>query len=343
MRQGLDVPLNRALNVPRKSVLAVVLPVALALLVGGCGSTMVYTKRLRPAVVDLGDYPHVMVGAIEGDSGDVLADRIQFRMEQAGTVPMLDPRFLLGGPLGGMAMVGGDIQSIPLAEQRAENGYWTLTAHLTLIDTATGRVLLERTITRVEAREEPKSTPKHGNSLGELLLSVVVEGALSGSGAGAQVAAKLSDGVAIEFARLAAPSFESVGVPLYKTPGVNGMGIALARKGDWEGAAGSFGQELEQAESGTVKPRDLARARYNLGVALGYAGHPEEGLKELDAAIAILPEDTFLRQRDEVARMGVATPARETPASPGGIAAGVPLPVPTDLRTILPTMEKPGR
>jgi len=89
-----------------------------------------------------------------------------------------------------------------------------------------------------------------------------------------------------------APYKVSVPVVLYKSGDLPTLkqGIRMAKAGQWDGAIEAFKQAVELA-NGNPKISDELRAKayYNLGVARGYSGKYDMGIKDIRRANRFYP------------------------------------------------------
>ncbi|MEW5725693.1 MAG: tetratricopeptide repeat protein, partial [Thermodesulfobacteriota bacterium] len=80
--------------------------------------------------------------------------------------------------------------------------------------------------------------------------------------------------------------------------------IGHARAGRWAEAAGCFEGAVRAAEADPeVKPASLARARWDLGLAYGYAGRWDEAEALVRQACAVLEAPECAKEIENLARL----------------------------------------
>jgi hypothetical protein len=161
-------------------------------------------------------------------------------------------------------------------------GTWTGQVQFKIVDTTTGKVVAMKTVAR--NRQQRVSAID--------AIPAVTWDVESVSG-------DLDQEVVREFMKAIAPHAVWEQVQLFtdsKLPELE-VGVNFSRAGQWASAIGQFRAACGRADADPgIPPQLKARARYDLGVALGYSGSYDEGIRELERAVQIQSEETFIRE-----------------------------------------------
>ena len=301
----------------RGRILALLL--ALLLAGAGCAST-VRVARTRPAEVNLSAHRKIAVGHIGGPEGHSIADRLTQALLESGRFEVLDREYLahilrerrfsasadvppdeaarIGKMAGTDAMIFGHVNRREYRQTRDRreetcsrdnirvactkyivNGQWSTEVAMKVVDSTSGRILAAKTLRAdrsrsVSSQDRWPGRPWDAGSMAFALDQEIVD----------------------EFMKTVTPHTVWERARLYTDGDLPELelGVRYSRQGDWENAIRQFREACARAESGaTIRPRTKARAHYDLGVALGYSGRYDEGIREIEKANRIAPEDPF--------------------------------------------------
>jgi hypothetical protein len=309
-----------------KRVLA--LPLVLLLAGAGCAST-VRVARTRPAEVNLAAYRKVAVGHVGGPEGHSIANRLTQALVESNRFEVLDRKHLehilrerrlsasagspsdeaarIGKLAGTDAMIFGHVNRREYRQTRGRreetcsrdnvryactnyivNGQWNTEVAMNVVDSNSGRILTAKTFRtrRTRSASSYSRWPK------------LPWGADS-------IAFELDQEIVDNFMRTITPYTVWERARFYTDGDLPELelGVRYSRQGDWENAIRQFRGACARAESGgEIHPRTKARAYYDLGVALGYSGRYEEGIREIEKANRIAPEDPFYAEIRKIER-----------------------------------------
>ena len=297
----------------------------------------VEVQRLKPAQVNLSSYPKIALGKIEGKGGDQIAGKLTQNLAESEYFQVVERKHLksilkeqdlsisevsnpnnavkLGKLLTGSAMLFGEVytrnyrQNISRDKRTCTNddgeeyrcysytlsSNWNLNTNLKLVDTSTGKVLASKTFEKSETRSSSET-----GELPQVNWNKV------------HVFAQLEDEIVQEFMQVISPHKVSLDVYMYKDSKALNLfgniqlpqlktGIKYAKQGDWQSAIEKFQSAVNKAERDPSVSADLrAKAHYNLGIAFGYSGKYNKGLKQIEKAINIKPQDVFFKQKTKI-------------------------------------------
>jgi curli biogenesis system outer membrane secretion channel CsgG len=296
--------------------------VAMLALSAGCAET-VKVSRLKPAEVDVTGYGKIAVARVTGKNGRSIAASLEQALYESGRFEVLDRSNLgmilqeqdlsrsgavdpdetvrIGKIIGSAALVFGNVGRRDYSQKRSHEsktcgdrnrpypcteyvvtGTWTDQVQFKVVDTTTGKVVAMKNVAR--SRQQRVSAI-------DAIPSVTwdVE----------SVAGDLDQEVVRGFMTAIAPYTVWEQVQLFtdsKLPELE-TGVNFSKAGQWASAIGQFRAACEKADADPdIKPQLKARARYDLGVALGYSGSYDEGIREMEKAVQIQPEDTYVRE-----------------------------------------------
>ena len=299
-----------------------------AFCVAGCAATAIQVPRLKPAEVNLGPVKKVAIGQIEGDGGEDVSDKLTEAIMATGKYEVLDrqhlaeiakekqiaagdPSSAYGKVLGAAALIFGRVTQNSFQDQVAAEekvciqgsrsfpcttytraGKHTTAVNFKIVDAATGKVLASQTVTgaATDRREVQTSEAKVTDPKAAARIIPPFEDLNNFR----QVA--IGDVVTL-FMRLIAPYTVSVRVVLFEQSEcpTSKAGVAAAKTGDWATSISQFKAAVAVADS-LADSKVMARAHYNLGVALGYSGSYRQGIAEIQKAIEVQAEDEFPEQ-----------------------------------------------
>lgn len=305
---------------------AIAATVALAFAVG-CAATTIQVPRLKPAEVNLGPVKKVAIGKIEGAGGEDVSDRLTQAIMACGKYEVLDRQHMdaiakekqlsaddpgagYGPVLGAAALIFGRItkdgwqEGVTADQQTCQQGkqsfpcttYTRAGQHTTavnfkILSAVSGKVLATKLITGAAGtkKEVQVQDVKTTNALAVASIIPPIdnpEGFRDGA-----IAELVTD-----FMKMIAPYTITVSVVLYeqKSP-ASKVGVSAAKAGNWAAAIDAFKTALQDGAA-DEDPEVPARAHYNLGVALGYAGSYDEGVAEIQKAMNAKPDDVFQRE-----------------------------------------------
>lgn len=299
----------------------------MATLAIGCAATTIQVPRLKPAEVNLGQVKKVAIGAIEGDGGEDISDRLTAAIMATGKYDVLDRKNLAeiarekqiaasdsgaayGPVLGAAVLIFGRVtrnsfeEKVTADQQTCLLGnrevpctkYTRVGKHSTsvsfkVVDAASGKILATKLIdgSGSDKREVDVQEPRVTDPQAVARIIPPFEDRQNFR----DVA--MGDVVSY-FIRMIAPYTIMVSVVLYEQDNqASKVGVSAAKTGDWTTAIENFKTALKAAKTST----DLevkARAHYNLGVALGYSGSYGDGIAEIEKARALHSDDRFAEE-----------------------------------------------
>ena len=295
------------------------LPLILLLAGAGCASSVKVT-RTRPAEVNLAAYRKVAVGPIGGPEGYSIANRLTQALMESNRFEVLDREHLahilrerrlsasaefsggeaarIGKVAGTDAMIFGHVNRREYRQARSRredtcsrdniryactnyilNGQWNTEVVMKVVDSNSGRILTAKTLRASRSRSASSYSrwPKRPWDAGSMAFALDQE-------------------IVDKFMRMITPYTVWERARLYTDGDLPELelGVRYSRQGDWENAIRQFREACVRAESGgQIPPRTKARAHYDLGVALGYSGRYDAGIREIEKANRIAPEDPF--------------------------------------------------
>jgi tetratricopeptide (TPR) repeat protein len=247
------------------------------------GKRNVDFDRPAPAEKDLEGIHTVAIGELEGepDKAAMISGYLASQLSDSGRFALVE-----GAPeqteAPGTAVVQGEIVQAQYSERedsqsakcgdktcvtRTRIGTAVVAVNLSVVDASTGAVLVKKTL---EERKESKTSARDSEPPSIDGAAILDEAA--GKVAG-DIFAVLSPHAVSETV-----FFETDNAAKSLKEGAN-----RAMNGDLEGAIEAFEQGVEQAESKDDE-KALAKARYNLGLALVIRGEYDEGLELLEQA-----------------------------------------------------------
>lgn len=305
--------------------------VLLTFAVAACSATTIQVPRLKPAEINLGPVKKVAIGAIEGDGGEDISDKLTQAIIGTGIYEVLDRKHLaeiarekniqandpgaaFGPMLGAAALVFGRItqngytenvtgdQQVCMAGNRqvpcttyTRAGKHAVSVSFKIIDAASGKVLAIKLVNGVAQARRQVVVQEAMTTNRQALAGIIppFEDVQQ-----FQIAA--TDDMVKFFMRMIAPFTITVPVVLYEQDSqASKNGVTAAKAGDWATAIDAFKSALKQA-SASPDLEVQARAHYNIGVALGYSGSYSEGIAEIQRAISLKPDDVFQKEIENI-------------------------------------------
>lgn len=298
--------------------------VLVMLFVLGCASSM-KVNRVKPAEINLSSYKKIAIGGIEGNGGLEVNSQLTQALFDCGRYEVLDRENLnsiikeqklsisdtfdpetsaeLGKLIGSAAIIFGNVTRRDYNQSNSYSkgtctdgkgnkyscttyytkGLWNLNVQLKVIDTSTGKILATKAFQQKE--DKSVSATNAQPSIDWDRDSVFDE---------------LTGALVNDFMKVIAPYTVCVTVKLYndsKLPEMK-LGIAFAERGDWNSAVEQFKIACQNAHNNPeIKPKLIARAHYNLGIALGYSGIDyDQAINELNEAVKVNSEDIFFTE-----------------------------------------------
>jgi tetratricopeptide (TPR) repeat protein len=296
--------------------------VAVLVLSAGCAET-VRVSRLKPAEVDVTGYRKIAVARVTGRNGRAIAASLEQALYDSGRFEVLDRSNLgmilqeqdlstsgavdpdetvqVGKLVGSAALIFGHVGRRDYVQKRShENrtcgeknrpypcteyivtGSWNEQVQFKVVDTTTGKVIAMKNVSR--SRQQRVSAIDASPAVTWDVESVLGD---------------LDQEVVRGFMTAIAPYTVWEQLQLFtdsKLPELE-IGVNFSKAGQWASAIGQFRAACGKADADPdIKPQLKARARYDLGVALGYSGSYDEGIRELEKAVQIEPEDAFVRE-----------------------------------------------
>jgi tetratricopeptide (TPR) repeat protein len=208
-------------------------------------------------------------------------------------------------------------EQVSYTEKYLERG-GTITAHLRLVDVATGNILASRSAThrayhrKLVSTDEPHRTPKEASAIGSLLTAIIESIADAGRHGGrntpmpdrAVIAANLAGETARELADQLSPRRISVVRTLQKDKTAD-RGVRYARNGQWDQA----GREWRRARD--LRPENSA-VWNNLGVFYEHTGQYAEAQEAYEQATARHPDNRIARQNLSALNTLIAAMQKQT-------------------------------
>ncbi len=252
------------------------------------GKRNVTFERPVPAEKELEGIERLALVEIKGDAdaADILRIRLASLVSEGQRFELIEAESRKEAKASGaeaLAIVGGKVVRAEYGEQTdaqegtcngdpctitVRTGTATVAVDFKVIDARNGKVLLRKTLEdTVEEKTSGQGTPPSidGNALQDQLLASIAEsfhGQISPHGVSEQV------------------FFEADNKAKALKTGAN-----LAMSGDLEGAIAAFEEGLQQAQAKSDATA-IAKAQFNLGIALIIAGDYDSGIERLEAAQA---------------------------------------------------------
>lgn len=304
--------------------LALNLLLPLAGLATACGTTSITVTRRSPAEINLRPGTAVAVATLEGEGGDLLAEDLtqalvgtqrfqvverrrldaalqELQLSASGHVSD-DTAMSFGNMTGAQTLVIGRVvradhretlsertescmkdDGMGECQRRTRTAVAELVAALQVIETESGRVLAAKSFEEKEERstEAVDAEPPLVASREELLRACRAA-------------------LVRRFVAVVSPHDKQVQVVLLEDGDLPELetGNNFARIGNWESASERYQSALVTAEQAPLSPEQIAKALYNLGVALGYSGAFDEGIDHIERAYGLDPDPLYHRQRD---------------------------------------------
>lgn len=293
----------------------------------GCAATTIQVPRLKPAEVNLGPVKKVAIGTIEGDGGEDISDKLTESIMSTGRYEVLDRKHLAeitrekqiavddpgaayGHVLGAAALIFGRVtrngmeQTVTADQQvclQGRNsvpcttytrvGNHAVSVSFKVVDAATGKVLLTKMVNGGASAKREVQVLDVKATNPQVVATIIPPFPDPETFREAAIGA-----VVTAFMRMIAPFSVSVSVVLYEQDSqASKIGVNAARAGDWASAIENFKSALRTA----AEVNDLevqARAYYNLGVALGYSGSYDEGIRLIRKAMTLKSDDVFAEE-----------------------------------------------
>jgi len=289
-------------------------------LLAGCGASALKVTRMKPAEINLSSYKKIALADIKGSHADAFANKLNQALFDSKRFEVLDRSNIqqimkeqnmaisdafnpgnsvkIGQLLGSAALIFGDITRRDYKENRKSEkrkcyrdkqeysctyytveGKWDMEVGLKMVDTSTGKILATKNLTATTEKDAGSYEGRPEKKWDE-------ENVFGG----------LNNYIVQNFMKMIAPYSVLVELKLFtnsKLPELE-KGVQFATYGEWDSAIEQFKTACSNADNNPeIKPNLRARAYYNLGVAYGYSGQYDEGLKELKNATSIQPEEVF--------------------------------------------------
>lgn len=290
-------------------------------------ATVVYVPRLTPGEVNLAAYKRIAVAGVAGNGGNQMVDELTTALVGTQQYEVLDRKNIeaimkeqnfavsglvsdetavsVGNMTGAQALLVGNIslyeysETLTHSDRECErNGKKTNCRDYTrrgstavqttfkVMDAKTGTVLAAKTL---DAKQERRATdtnkePPPLNARDETLAlcrKTVVE----------------------DFMKVIAPYTVNVAVELEDDSDLPELetGNNYAKLGNWSSALEQYTlaqQRVDRAPD--TKPKVRSKVLYNTGIGLGYSGRYDDGLKELEKAFALNPDDDIKKEIDKI-------------------------------------------
>lgn len=301
----------------------------LALLTGACAATTIQVPRMKPAEVNLGSVKKVAIAEVEGEDGETIADRLTKAIMESERYEVFDRQHIatlrkeqalaagedgagaLGKILGASALIFGRVvkngYSDTVNAQEAQCGqdgklvkctnYTRVGTHrlqvsFKVIDAVSSKVLATKTVTGEAFHKGDVQILGPKDMRPEFLASNVPS-----LGNRDEVKDAAIEEVIDSVMRMIAPYKVLVATILYEQSELptSKAGVAAAKAGNWDIAIAKFREAVNAAEA-NPEPSVKARAHYNLGVALGYSGFYDEGVKEIEKAMTLEPDEVYQKE-----------------------------------------------
>lgn len=323
---------------------------ALGLLLSACGGARVRVPILRPAEINLAEYKTLALSEFTGsNSAGMLAGRVEERLMEGGRFEVVD-RTHMGSVMnelqlsasdlaaqGGTAKLGQLVTAGALITCQVEERYtetphqsdftdnkgvrrtrrWItgellLRANFKLIDVATGKLLLARSI---ESKQDSGGGAKLKEAAGAILGSLLAA-AIQSSAGSVDSTPNPPDRVAMErdareeivdkFVGAISPRKDFAEVTFAREGDFPQMeaGIGWAQRGEWKKAQGVFDEVIRAAENDPrIDSKKLAKAYRNAGLARVYAAEYGAGMKLLQKGYELSADPELLAELDNAKRL----------------------------------------
>jgi tetratricopeptide (TPR) repeat protein len=308
------------------SPLAVAATLIAANLLFACAGTVVSVPRTAPAEINLAGYKRMAIGGLTGEGSDLLVNDLTEAVFATKRFELLDRKSIdavmaeqnlsisglvnsetavpIGEMLGSAALVVGEITAVDYKEdvtsrqqkcKKTENKkvieypctHYTrvanasLNASLKVIDTTTGKLLAAKSLTgQVNNRKKAvDQEPPPFNSREPWL-------------------AQCRKQIATNFAQVIAPHEIRVSVQLLEDGDLPELeqGNNYAKLGKWMEAIGKYQAALARANEEEFATDTKAKAHYNIGIGFGYSGQYDTGIRSLEEAYSLDPQQRYLGQ-----------------------------------------------
>lgn len=286
-----------------------------------CARTTVSVPRMRPAEVNLAGYRRIGVGTIYGPEGKTLRSELTTALARTGRFEVLERQKLdaiiqeqnlgatgrfddetvasIGHLMGTAALVIGDVTAADYSEDlqsrdatcsRAQEGKSVdypciefirtanarLSVNLKVVDTESGVVLAAKTVggERSQRRSTKETEPLPFNAEAQWITACRKE-------------------AVDEFLKVIAPYTVNVRVTLRDDSELPDLerGNNFAKIGNWSEARRAYNAAREMARTHPDLNNEMrAKVLYNLGIATGYAGDYDEGLRLLGQSYSLDPD-----------------------------------------------------
>jgi tetratricopeptide (TPR) repeat protein len=302
--------------------------IILTVLIGCATTSKVKVERWKPAELNISNYKKVAIGEIKGVNGDGIADLLAHALVATNRFEVLDRSNInqiikeqrisasaqfepatavaLGKMIGSAILFVGNVNRREYKQNQGMEqstciddkyrpinctkititGIWSNQITIKGIDTSTGRIIATKTVQW--GTKTSVSSDKGMPNINWDPEAVLVE---------------MDKIVVNKFMQMIAPYTVSEEVELFtdeKLPEL-GRGVTYARYGEWEKAIDNIKEGSRKADDNPGFSAQLrARAHYDLGIALGYSGRYEEGIREIEKAINIEAEEVYFKEIQKI-------------------------------------------
>jgi hypothetical protein len=320
---------------------ALVRALPLALLCAACSTVAVRVPVMKPAEINMSSYSSVAIGEMHGNYDRPMSNAIEEALVasqhftvvdrqhmdrlmhelQISASDLADPKSAakLGKVVAAGALIFGDVsrdyREVPSETHSKDKegtthtlyalkGDMTVRATFKIVDVSTGRLIIAKTYE--EKRDDTnrgldkRPDPIDRQSLERQARSAVVE----------------------RFMKAIVPHQEYMVASFQKDgdiPQLEG-GIGWAERGDWKQAQAAFNTAAQDAEKNLkLKPAQIAKAYWNLGLSYEYAGDYAKAVDMINKAYNLSTDRDMLSELDNVKRM--QEDARKLAEQTGGAEA----------------------
>lgn len=321
-------------------------------------ATTITVSRMKPAEINLAGYTRVAVGDLRGPGGQELVAEVTAALFASKRFEVLDRQHLsnivkeqdlgasgaiseetaatIGQLIGSAALLVGEVSEYSYNESQDQQEstcresykdkdgktqhkdvpcitYWRrakarVAATFQVIDTTTGRVLASKNMTAKRQQDVSRVNewPPPINAGGPWLAACRKQ-------------------VVSRFMKVIAPYQVTVKVKLLDDGDLPDLEIGnnFATIGNWAKAIESYRRALGAAKMNPkIKPGEVAKVHYNLGVGLGYSGQYDEGIGALETSYGLDPDADTKVQIDKL-REFKSDDARLKEQEAGAVDAGM--------------------
>ncbi|MBI2059358.1 MAG: hypothetical protein HYT87_06250 [Nitrospirae bacterium] len=328
----------------------------------GCAATL-KVARMKPAEINLAAFKKIAVADITGEGGQEIADTMNQALFDSQRFEVLDRQNLtkimkeqnlvigeafdpsqsvqIGKLLGSAAMIFGGVTTRKYDEKKTYEdkqctqvvggqtvtrpcrvytvtGTWNVNMGLKVVDTATGKMVATKAFKEQDSKKVSATDAVPAIDWDKDAVFSDIQGK-----------------IVVQFMKVIAPYTEMVDVELFKSGDLPEMekGINFGKRGEWADAIEQFRTAVGKADNDPkIKNSLRAKAHYDLGVALGYSGQYDEGLKELKKANDLEASGTFDKEigrikqykkdAEKLKQQGVGAESSSVPPRPRFVVAG---------------------